>query len=232
MKIKTWMKWYRKILKDFGFKQEEDEKSAKYLNKFLEKHCALNLDDLPHSNTAIVCGAGPSIEKHVKIVEKIKSKGIVIAADGATTALLNEEIIPDIIVTDLDGYMPDIIKANKLGSVVVVHSHGDNLKKLKKYLPKLKNIMGTTQSKPLKNVYNFGGFTDGDRAVFLAIKLGAKKIILAGMDFGEKITKYSRPKLSRDVEEADEIKKLKLKYAEKLIEWIVDNKNVEIKKLG
>lgn len=91
--------------------------------------------------------------------------------------------------------------------------------------------MGTTQSKPLKNVYNFGGFTDGDRAVFLAIKLGAKKIILAGMDFGEKITKYSRPKLSRDVEEADEIKKLKLKYAEKLIEWIVDNKNVEIKKL-
>lgn len=36
MKIKTWMKWYRKILKDFGFKQEEDEKSAKYLNKFLE----------------------------------------------------------------------------------------------------------------------------------------------------------------------------------------------------
>lgn len=51
------------------------------------------------------------------------------------------------------------------------------------------------------------------------------------MDFGEKITKYSRPKLSRDVEEADEIKKLKLKYAEKLIEWIVDNKNVEIKKL-
>lgn len=166
MKIKTWMKWYRKILKDFGFKQEEDEKSAKYLNKFLEKHCALNLDDLPHSNTAIVCGAGPSIEKHVKIVKKIKSKGIVIAADGATTALLNEEIIPDIIVTDLDGYMPDIIKANKLGSVVVVHSHGDNLKKLKKYLPKLKNIMGTTQSKPLKNVYNFGGFTDGDRAVF------------------------------------------------------------------
>lgn len=32
-------------------------------------------------------------------------------------------------------------------------------------------------------VYNFGGFTDGDRAVFLAEALGASLIVVAGMDF-------------------------------------------------
>ena len=37
---------------------------------------------------------------------------------------------------------------------------------------------------PVKNVYNFGGFTDGDRSVFWAEEFGAKEIILIGMDFG------------------------------------------------
>ena len=43
---------------------------------------------------------------------------------------------------------------------------------------------------PTNNVYNFGGFTDGDRSVFLAEELGASQIILVGMDLGNKIGKY------------------------------------------
>ena len=44
-------------------------------------------------------------------------------------------------------------------------------------------------------VHNFGGFTDGDRCVFLANHFKAKKIILLGMDFGTRIGKYSKTRV-------------------------------------
>src|SRR5690606_29179019 len=116
-----------------------------------------------------------------------------ISADGATSALLEEDIVPDIIITDLDGNMKDIRCANHEGAFLVVHAHGDNIEKIRKYVPDLNRVMGTTQSNPLNNVYNFGGFTDGDRCLFLAVELGAEYIILGGMDFGKIVTKYSRP---------------------------------------
>ncbi|MBU4342157.1 MAG: MAF flag10 domain containing protein, partial [Candidatus Altiarchaeota archaeon] len=40
-------------------------------------------------------------------------------------------------------------------------------------------------------VHNFRGFTDGDRAAFLADRFGAELIVLAGMDFGDEIGKFS-----------------------------------------
>jgi hypothetical protein len=78
------------------------------------------------------------------------------------------------------------------------------------------------------NIYNFGGFTDGDRALFFAVELGAKIIILAGMDFGGVVTKYSRPDMDTVEGEADEIKILKLKYAKRLVEWLAGNESVVI----
>ena len=89
-------------------------------------------------------------------------------------------------------------------------------------------MIGTTQAQPLGNIYNFGGFTDGDRAIFLAVALGAGEITLAGMDFGDIVTKYSRPNLESDLAEADEFKRKKLMYAERLTQWIIDNENVDI----
>jgi len=155
-------------------------------------------------------------------------KFTIIAADGATTALLEENITPNIIVTDLDGEMEDILKADQSGSLLVVHSHGNNQDKIKKYVPLIKNVIGTSQSTPIGNLHNFGGFTDGDRCVFLAIKLNAELIVLAGMDFGKTVTSYSRPDLGKLTDQADDIKILKLEYAKKLIEWAAENENVEI----
>ncbi len=100
--------------------------------------------------------------------------------------------------------------ANDLGSLFVLHAHGNNFDQILKYTNKFNKILGTTQSKPFSNLYNFGGFTDGDRAVFLAIALNAEKIILAGMDFGKIITKYSRPEINLETAEADEIKQKKV----------------------
>ncbi len=244
MEIETWMKWYKEILQSFGFEKEDDEKSASYLNDYLknqinnfeENKKAISLRDLPTSENMIVFGAGPSLKKHLKQLKKEISedadKFILISADGATTALMEENIVPHIIVTDLDGKLEDILNANSQGAFLVVHAHGNNQDALKENLIDLKNVLGTTQSYPLKYAYNFGGFTDGDRAVFLAVELGAKKIIMAGMDFGEVVTKYSRPDMEDALGPADDIKKLKLKYAEKLVEWIEHNEDVSIYNLA
>jgi len=251
MKFDTWILWYERILDDFGFSKEEDERTASILNKILSRKNSIKLknliDNISPENTTIhrfnkdrsdvkdfiVFGAGPSLKKDIEI---IKSKGdtenpedcILIAADGATTAVLEESIVPDIIVTDLDGKLEDLMLANDLGSVFVLHAHGNNLNQILDCTDKLHKVLGTSQSKPFSNLYNFGGFTDGDRAVFLAVALGARKIVLAGMDFGNMTTKYSRPNLGVEIAEADEIKKKKLKYAKELVEWVKKNENVEI----
>lgn len=232
MNFETWLQWYENILQSFGFKRSDDEKSAEYLNDFLERHPQnrMKIEDLPHEQNFIVFGAGPSIKKHIKYLKGTTQleNSLLISADGATTALMEENLIPDIVVTDLDGKLGDLLKVNEIKSCMVVHAHGNNLHLLKENLNKLNHILGTTQSVPLKNVYNFGGFTDGDRAVFLAVELGAKNIILAGMDFGTLITKYSRPNIKADLDLADDIKKLKLEYAQKLIDWLKENETVNI----
>lgn len=228
MNLIEWFSWYKEILDDFGFSRQDDEKSAEMLDKLLEIS-GLFPKDMPMKKKAIVCGAGPSIKNNLKEMKKFDlSKFTVVSADGATTALLEEDIIPDIIVTDLDGEMKDIIKANQDGSFLAVHAHGNNMDKVNKYVPQLQRVLGTTQSTPLKKVYNFGGFTDGDRALYLAVELGAKYIILAGMDFGKVVTKYSRPDMPESEGKADKIKESKLKYAKKLVEWAAQNEEVTI----
>lgn len=229
MNIAIWFSWYEEIVREFNFNQEEDEKSAQILDQLLENYGGLSLDDIPMQKEAIVFGAGPSIKSNIREVKNLNlSEYTIIAADGATTALMEEDIVPDVIVTDLDGEMKDILCANHEGAFMVVHAHGNNLEKVKEYLPRLQRVMGTTQSTPLSNVYNFGGFTDGDRALFLAVERGAEYVILAGMDFGKIVTRYSRPDLPEREGRADEVKERKLKYAKKLVEWVAENEEVTL----
>lgn len=235
MDLDTWFSWYDTILKEFGFSRGDDEKSAEILNNLLDEHNSSCIAEINIKDKVIIFGAGPSLKRNIDELKELNeleelnlNKFTLIAADGATTALLEEDIIPDIIVTDLDGKMDDIIEANNRGSILVVHAHGNNIDKIEKYVPKLKRILGTTQSVPLENVYNFGGFTDGDRCIFLAIELGARFILLAGMDFGDIVTKYSRPDLDESEGKADEIKQMKLNFAKKLTQWAAENEKVEI----
>jgi uncharacterized Rossmann fold enzyme len=235
MDLDTWFSWYDVILKEFGFSRDDDEKSAEILNSLLDEHNSSGIAEINMKDRVIVFGAGPSLKRNISELDELDkseelnlNKFTLIAADGATTALLEQNIIPDIIVTDLDGKMEDIIEANKEGAILVVHAHGNNIDKIKKYVPKLKGILGTTQSVPLEKVYNFGGFTDGDRCIFLAIELGARIIVLAGMDFGDIVTKYSRPDLEELEGKADEIKQMKLNFAKKLTQWAAENEKVVI----
>ena len=234
MEFGLWEKYYTEILDDFGFSRSGDENSAKVLDEILSEEGCLTLDDLAQivgfSDKYIVFGAGPSLKEHIIFLKEnydLKDY-VLVSADGATTALIEERLVPDIVSTDLDGNIDDILLANLRGANIVVHAHGDNLDAVVKFTPFFNNVLGTTQAQPVGNVYNFGGFTDGDRAIFLAVALGASEITLAGMDFGDIVTKYSRPNIPTDVAEADEFKKKKLVYAEELTNWVIENEDVDV----
>ncbi|CAB3287254.1 6-hydroxymethyl-7,8-dihydropterin pyrophosphokinase [Methanocaldococcus lauensis] len=238
MDMKEWEKFYNKIIEDFGFDKNKDIKSAIILNNILENADKIpikNLKNIIEGKEVFIFGAGPSLKKHIKIIKNLNKDIPIIVADGASKAFLEEGIIPDIIVSDLDGDLNAIFECNKRGSIIVVHAHGDNIDKIKKYVPKLKNVVGSCQipnymELNLKNLVNFGGFTDGDRCCFLAYHFKAKKLILGGMDFGIYITKYSRPNIKSEIEIGDEIKIKKLKYAEKLINYLKNRIDIEFLK--
>jgi len=226
MFYKDWEPIYRKITKDFNFPERNEKKAANVLEKLLQHKNLFplkNLENLIADREVFIFGAGPSLETALIKHKKDFSNKLKIAADGATTALLKYNVQPDIIVTDLDGKVIDQIKANSQGRIAIIHAHGDNIPRIKKYVPEFKDrIVGTIQidPKPYKNVYNFGGFTDGDRAVFLAHHFHAKKISLLGFDFNDKIGKYS---FSKD----KNLKLKKLKWCKYLIEQLTKlNQNV------
>ena len=90
-------------------------------------------------------------------------------------------------------------------------------------MKKISNVIGTTQTKKFGKLENFGGFTDGDRCVFLAEYFDASKIILIGMDFGQKIGKYSKHQV---VNRRTKIKKLK--FGKMIVEWLATKSTAEL----
>jgi len=214
MRWGLWRPWYDEIVRRLNLDIAADEAAAKILNDILPKPEIEKLTSLVKEKECIVLGAGPSLDNDLK---KLKRAGLLnktlIAADGATSAVL-EYRNPEIIVTDLDGVVKDQLEAWQRGSWMVVHAHGDNVSQVRKIAPKLKErVVGTTQVEPFGRLYNFGGFTDGDRAAFMAHELGASNIYLAGMDLGSKIGRHSGDK---DVKR----KITKLKICGELLAWL------------
>ncbi|MFB0561681.1 MAG: 6-hydroxymethylpterin diphosphokinase MptE-like protein [Candidatus Lokiarchaeia archaeon] len=234
LNFSEWNSWYQRIIKDFGYSEDADTEASELLEKMLEdqdpeRQLSL-LKERIQNKCVLVYGCGSSLERNISEIKRIGLSRLCsqIAVDGATSALLKEGIVPEIIVSDLDGRIEDIISANGKGAILVVHAHGDNIPALKKYVKKMPGIViGTTQTKPLTHVFNFSGFTDGDRAVFIAESMGAHTILLAGFDFGDYIGRYSKPSYKTDVS-ITPIKRKKLEYAKNLITWLASQTNTLI----
>jgi 2-amino-4-hydroxy-6-hydroxymethyldihydropteridine diphosphokinase len=211
-----WFPYYQDIRKQFGYSTEKDQVAANILSNLLKKK-SLDLKVLQRKiarRHVMVIGAGDSLVQNIKFVRKSR-KFVKIVADGATKALIENHIKPDVVVTDLDGDISFLRKAERVGAIIVVHSHGDNIENLKKIVPTLRRAIGTTQVMPVKNVYNFGGFTDGDRCVFLADEFGAEEIVLVGMEFGDRIGEHSKKSV-----ENIELKRDKMKVGKRLLEML------------
>ena len=217
---------------------EKDFFSALQLSHQLDDgHENVRYFDRIYQSKTVIIGAGPSIEDQniqdyilelynnfiSKPDKSNKANLVVMVADGATEMLLKLGVIPDFVITDLDGHHESLVSANMKGSVMVIHAHGDNTEKINSSVSDFRNIIGTTQSFPLSNVFNFGGFTDGDRVVFLADHFLAKEIILVGMDFDSKIGTFSK----RNVLDYD-FKRKKLYIAKNLIEFLSKKTNSEM----
>ena len=213
MMISGWKKRYSEIRKEFNYSEKKDIESAVILNSII-KNSNINekIINLIKDKTVFVIGSGPSLSTAIPVLKNFK-KTIKIAADSSVKLLVDNGIIPDIVITDLDGDESTLKKIGKK-SIFIVHAHGDNIEKLE-FVKKFTKCIGTTQSNPFEKIQNFGGFTDGDRGVFLANHFDAKKIILFGMDFGEKIGRHSNTKKSER-----KIKLMKLHRGELLLEWL------------
>ena len=222
MTIVGWDSKYKKILKDFGYSRKKDSQSCKLLDSLLPKKTKIKkIRDLIENKPIFVIGAGPSLQSCIPILKRHK-KTTKIVADGATKAIIENGLKPDIVVTDLDGDIISLKKTGRTNTIMVVHAHGDNSEKIH-LVKNFKNCIGTTQAKPIGIVNNFGGFTDGDRCVFLANHFNAKKIILLGMDFGTRIGKYSKVKVGNRA-----IKIAKLRRGKKLLEWLAPKSKLDL----
>ena len=222
MTVRGWKTLFKEIRKEFGYKEIDDLHSAQKLNSFLKKKfLKKEFQELISGKVVFVIGAGPSLSKSLSYIKRCKNVTKIVA-DGAVQALLEKNMRPDILVTDLDGDLKSIKKIGKTKIPIIVHSHGDNSNRLQ-MVKNFSNVNGTTQTNRFGKIENFGGFTDGDRCVFLGVFFGAKKIVLIGMDFGQEIGKYSKQKVTNR-----KIKLKKLKFGKKILEWFASKSKAEL----
>jgi uncharacterized Rossmann fold enzyme len=202
MEFKDWEPHYCEILAYFGFDRAGDEEAARLLASLMPRDNLLSLAALTCDNPVTVCGNAPCLKDELD-----KINGVIFAADAAADVLDAQGIRPDAVFTDLDGASDRLLELNREGTIVVVHAHGDNIALLKHWVPRFEGpIVATTQGTPLPHVHNFGGFSDGDRAVFAADELGAGQITLIGFDLDDK--------------NVDPVKRGKLIWARKLLALI------------
>jgi uncharacterized Rossmann fold enzyme len=206
MNFEDWGPFYEAILEEFGYDRSEDRRSARVLDSYIDGFDLSRLDALLRGKEVAVVGNAPSLEP-----TSVDSEKAVVAADAAALRLEEAGVGIDVTVTDLDG-APEYAAEASEDTIVAVHAHGDNRDAVDRHLPEFetRNVVGTTQTRPLGDLYNFGGFTDGDRAAFLADESGASSIDLVGFDFdaaeGEKRSKlrWARCLLRTLAEERDE----------------------------
>lgn len=202
----AWAPFYRAIRRDFGYDAASDRAAARLLDAYVAADAADALAARLDGARAVVAGDGPGLEREVDATHP--DDAVVIAADGAARRLDEVGVAPDVVVTDLDGAPTTAAALADAGTTVVVHAHGDNADLLEEWLPALADPVGTTQVEPVGALLNPGGFTDGDRAAFLADACGAAMIELAGF------------RLDDPAPPAE--KRWKLRWAERLLRWLED----------
>jgi len=166
----------------------------------------LALEDLDFGgDTVAVVGAGPSLDSEL---DTVRAADTVVAASDAADRLRSAGLAVDCMVTDLDEESDVARELTDEGTPVAAHAHGDNRPALRERVPRLavEWVLPTTQAVPAGPVVNPGGFTDGDRAAFLADHCGAAELRFAGWDF--------------DDPGVDSLKARKLDWAERLLRWL------------
>jgi len=213
MEWAAWRPIYLEILDDLGFDMRADVESAEKLSRLVVS------ERIPDYSTIVekigqrvsIAGAAASLEDDIGT---LSAANRLISAGSATARLMRMGFVPDVIVTDLDGDVCYELEAIEKGALAFIHAHGDNMPKIEEVVPRLtRPFVPTVQCKPFGNVFNFGGFTDGDRAVLIARHFGAKHISTIGWDL-----EHPYPKEGSD----PNMKSRKLRWAREILSRTID----------
>jgi len=203
MDFATWEPVYDAILDDFGYGRAGDEAARDELAAMVDP---FDLDRFDVAGgTVAIAGGAPTLDDELALA---RGADAVFAASNAAETLLSAGIGVDCMVTDLDKAPGTAVDLTREGTPVAVHAHGDNVPAVREWVPRMAtgNVLATTQAEPRPAVSNVGGFTDGDRAAFLADHLGAGELVFPGWDFDD-------PDVSAE-------KRRKLGWAERLLAWL------------
>jgi hypothetical protein len=199
-----WKPVYESILAGMGFDRGADERAR---DRLAELTTPFDRGRLPRlaGATVAVAGAGPSLPAEAG---RAAAADVVVAASTAADVLRGAGVAVDLVVTDLDKHPETVRTLTREGTPVAVHAHGDNRPLVEEWVPRCDGewLLPTTQAAPVGPVENFGGFTDGDRAAFLADHFGAARLVWAGWDL--------------DDPDLDRVKRAKLDWAERLLHWL------------
>ena len=203
MELQRWEGIYEEILRDMGYDRSSDESSARLLKTLTQMSDLIDDDDvydLMRDTVAIIGPAEPDLSG---------LDGKTVIAAGSATETVMKALVPDIVVTDLDGDIQSQIEASDRGAITFIHAHGDNSDLIMRYAKEFRGpIVLTTQATPDNVIRNYGGFTDGDRAVCIARHFGASEKELRGFDFDVPTIKDGSD---------PETKKRKLAWAKRII---------------
>lgn len=206
LEYERWAPRYAEIARAFGFDLARESASADRLLALLPPPA--RVDPLPRiagrlrGRTVVVVGLAPTAgPPPVWTLPASGAAHAIVAADGAASTCLSAGLVPDVIVTDLDGPVPAEVEANAKGALVAVHAHGDNPEALARWVPEFSGpLTGSWAGPPRDGLFDVGGFTDGDRAAYLAAHVGARRLMLWGFDFSsveERDPVEARRKLSK-----------------------------------
>lgn len=217
-----WAYIYDLIRLDMGFNYLDDYYASQVLNTLIKEFVdtyvtEMRVRKLIEGSDAYVVGAGPKCFEELKSLERPPE--VLIAADGAMRCCLDAGYKPDIVVSDLDGLAVDDLRYEDI--IYVVHAHGNNVDKLLRYVGLIRgDLLGTNQCIQYGKLRVYGGFTDGDRAVFLANYFKARTIRLVGFDLRSGVVgKYSKPWMGME-SYATPLKMRKFRWAERLLKML------------
>lgn len=208
MRFDEWEPVYEEILRDFGWSRYDDESSRRIIEAVTLNNDLIDDDDLftIFKGVCTVFGNGPNLEDDVR---SCPLEGALVASGSAVGRLLALDVVPDLMVTDLDGDIEPQIELSSRGVPTVIHAHGDNQDLLRMYASRFRGpVILSTQAEPTRIIFNFGGFTDGDRAVCIARSAGSRDIRLLGFDYD-----HPTPKADTD----PDMKLRKLQWARRII---------------
>ncbi|MFC7236250.1 6-hydroxymethylpterin diphosphokinase MptE-like protein [Halosegnis marinus] len=204
MRWETWEPVYRLVLDDFGFPAADDERARDVLADLAAPFDHRRLAGIEGADVA-VCGGAATLADGL---DRVRAADYVVAASVAADTLREHRLDVDLMVTDLDKNPDTARHLTREGVVVAAHAHGDNIDLVRQRVPGFDGeyVLPTVQCEPAGPTENFGGFTDGDRAAFLADHFGAASLTFPGWDFDD-------PGVSP-------AKRRKLDWAARLLRWL------------